>query len=238
MHDPYVYDNENAVLRNKLGITSYDELNRAERDITFAKFLDVDMSYKQQFDAKYFKSIHKHIFEDIFDWAGEYRTVPIIKEELVLPGLSLEYSQAKDISKEMNACLKKMNEVNWDSLPFDEKVATFTDHLTELWKIHPFRDGNTRTTITFARQFSKEHGFPMDLGILLNNLSRKKDENGRITQYSIRDKFVLAAIPKEYSPEPEHLNALLKRAIIAGISKNIETLQSQLDSHIAGREDR
>ena len=57
MHDPYIID-ENGVLRNKLGITDYHELNRAERDITFAKFLDIDTSYKQQFNAQYFKSIH------------------------------------------------------------------------------------------------------------------------------------------------------------------------------------
>ena len=229
MYDPYIID-EDGVLKNKLGITDYHELNRAERDITFVKFLDIDTSYKQQFNAQYFKSIHKHIFEDIFDWAGEYRTVPIVKEEVVLPGLSLDYADAKDIDKKLKACLKTMNDTNWDAMPLDKKVAEFTNQLTSLWSIHPFRDGNTRTTITFARQFSKEHGFPMDLGILLDNLSRKFDENGRITQYSIRDKFVLAAIPKQYIPEPEHLNALLKKAIVSGISKNITELQSQLDS--------
>ena len=233
MHDPYIID-ENGVLRNKLGITDYHELNRAERDITFVKFLDIDTSYKQQFNAQYFKSIHKHIFEDIFDWAGEYRTVPIVKEEVVLPGLSLDYADAKDIDKKLKACLKTMNDTNWDAMPLDKKVAEFTNQLTSLWSIHPFRDGNTRTTITFARQFSKEHGFPMDLGILLDNLSRKFDENGKITQYSIRDKFVLAAIPKEYYPEPEHLNALLKKSIVSGISKNITELQSQLYSREDG----
>ena len=233
MHDPYIID-ENGVLRNKLGITDYHELNRAERDITFVKFLDIDTSYKQQFNAQYFKSIHKHIFEDIFDWAGEYRTVPIVKEEDVLPGLSLDYADAKDTDKKLKACLKTMNDTNWDAMPLDKKVAEFTNQLTSLWSIHPFRDGNTRTTITFARQFSKEHGFPMDLGILLDNLSRKFDENGKITQYSIRDKFVLAAIPKEYYPEPEHLNALLKKSIVSGISKNITELQSQLYSREDG----
>jgi cell filamentation protein len=127
-----------------------------------------------------------------------------------------------------------MNDTNWDAMPLDKKIAEFTNQLTSLWSIHPFRDGNTRTTITFARQFSKEHGFPMDLGILLDNLSRKFDENGKITQYSIRDKFVLAAIPKEYYPEPEHLNALLKKSIVSGISKNITELQNQLDSREDG----
>lgn len=226
--DPYIYSD--GTLKNKLGITDYDTLSSAEKDITFAKFLNVDKTFNQRFDAAYLKSIHKHIFEDIFDWAGKFRTVPIIKQEIVIPGLSLEYAQPKDISKKVDACLKKMNDTNWEQMPLDEKVSTFTAQLTELWKVHPFRDGNTRTTITFARQFSREHGFPMDLSLLLDNLSRKTDENGRITQYSIRDKFVLAAIPPEHYPEPEHLTYLIRKSVVSGISKNISHLQSQLDS--------
>ena len=228
--DPYVHQ-DTGTLKNKLEITDYATLNSAEKDITFAKFLNISSTYKTNFDIDYFKSIHKHIFEDIFDWAGEFRTVPVFKQEVVIPGLSLEYSSPNNIESELKACLDSMNSINWQALSLDEKIKKFTTHLTQIWKIHPFRDGNTRTTITFARQFSQEHDFPMDLAFLLDQLSRKTDNTGKITQYSIRDKFVLAAIPKEYYPEPEHLNALLKKAIVSGISKNITEIQSQLDSH-------
>ena len=81
MKDPYTYDN--GVLKNKLGITSYEKLNQAEADIGFAKLINVDSVNVEYFDESLIKYIHKHIFEDIFDWAGEYRTVPLIKEELV-----------------------------------------------------------------------------------------------------------------------------------------------------------
>ena len=225
--DPYIQ--ENGTLKNKLNITDYDKLNLAEKDITFSKFLNVTNTFHRKFDIDYIRSINKYIFEDIFDWAGDFRTVPIYKEEIVIPGLSLDYSKPENIEKELSTCLDKLNSCNWDELPIKEKSQTFTKYLAELWKIHPFRDGNTRTTLTFAHQFAKEHNFPMDLGILLDNLQRKYNENGRITQFSIRDKFVLASIPKEYSPEPEHLNALVYKAIISGIEKNIETLQKTLD---------
>ena len=98
LKDPYVIDEE-GTLRNKLGITDYDELKAAERDITAAKFLNVGKTFGTTFDAKYLKAIHKHIFEDVFDWAGEFRTVPVIKQEVVIPGLSLQYASPKDISK-------------------------------------------------------------------------------------------------------------------------------------------
>lgn len=226
--DPYIQ--ENGTLKNKLGISDYDKLNLAEKDITFSKFLDVKRTFRTKFDISYIKSIHKHIFEDIFDWAGEFRKIPVYKEEVVIPGLSLNYTEPKNIEKELTSCLEKINNTDWESLTLDQKSSTFTRYLTEFWTIHPFRDGNTRTTLTFATQFSKEHDFPLDLSFLLDNLTRKLDSNGKITQFSIRDKFVLAAIPKEYSPEPEHLNALLYKAMVSGISKNIGNLQNTLQN--------
>ena len=228
LRDPYVQ--ENGTLKNKLGITDYDKLNLAERDITFSKFLNVKKTFHTKFDVSYIKSIHSHIFEDIFDWAGKFREVPVYKQEVVIPGLSLNYTDPKNIEKELSDCLEKINDTNWSALTLEQKSATFTKYLTQFWLIHPFRDGNTRTTLTFATQFSKEHDFPLDLGFLLDNLTRKIDNNGEITQFSIRDKFVLSAIPKEFSPEPEHLNALIYKAMVSGISKNIENLQNTLKS--------
>lgn len=225
--DPYIQ--ENGTLKNKLGISDYDILNSAERDITFSKFLNIQETFRTKFDVSYIKSIHKHIFEDIFDWAGEFRNVPVYKQEVVIPGLSLNYTDPKNIEKELSDCLEKINNTNWATLSLDQKSATFTKYLTEFWLIHPFRDGNTRTTLTFASQFSKEHDFPLDLSILLDNLTRKLDSNGKIIQFSIRDKFVLSAIPEEYYPEPEHLNSLIHTAMVSGISKNIEKLQNNLE---------
>ena len=228
MKDPYIQ--ENGTLKNKLGINDYDRLNLAEKDITFSKFLNIDNAFSSKFNIEYLKEINKYIFDDIFDWAGSFRTVPIYKEEVVIPMLSLNYAEPKNIVKELTKCLNKINSIKWESLSLDEKSKVFTECLAELWLIHPFRDGNTRTVLTFAKQFSMEHDFPMDLGSLLDNLSRKYDENGKITQFSIRDKFVLACIPKKFSPEPEHLTALIHKSIVNGTSKKIEDLSKNLSS--------
>ena len=65
-----------GILKNKLGINDYDKLNQAEADLTFSKFLNIEKTFRTNFDINYVKAIHKHIFEDIFDWAGEFRNVP------------------------------------------------------------------------------------------------------------------------------------------------------------------
>lgn len=82
--------------------------------------------------------------------------------------------------------------------------------------------------MAFASLFAREHDFPMDFDIILNNLTRQINSDGKITRYSIRDKFVLAALDKKDYPEPEHLQTLLKQSISSGISKKIEKLSSQI----------
>lgn len=235
MKDPYVL--KDGTLKNLLGITDYHELNKAEKDIGFIKLSNVGDAFHSNFDTNLFQELHKHIFRDIFSWAGEFRTVPIYKEEVVIPGLSLEYNDYRTIPQELEQCFSEFNRVNWTTLDVDEKSKKFTELLAKLWRIHPFRDGNTRTTMAFASLFAKEHDFPMDFDIVLNNLTRQTNSDGKITRYSIRDKFVLAALDKKDYPEPEHLQALLKQSISSGITKKIEKLSSQIQQTQLGDEE-
>ena len=227
MKDPYIQ--ENGTLKNKLGITEYKELNDAEKDIGFVKLIDIGESFKQKYDAEYIRNIHRHIFEDIFDWAGEFRTVPVYKTEIVIPGLSLEYSAPKNIEKDLNVVLEELNSTNWSGKNIDEITAQFTDQLARIWRVHPFRDGNTRTTLAFAENYSREHGFSMDIGILLEQHANVITPNGDVKRYSIRDKFVLAALDKKDYPEPEHLQILIKQSILSGIRKEKEKQSKLLD---------
>lgn len=81
--DPYVY--KNGTLKNKLGITDYEKLRQAEADISFVKLFTLDQDLTiQNFNIDDIKAIHKYILGDIFDWAGEFRTVPIVKSEKIL----------------------------------------------------------------------------------------------------------------------------------------------------------
>ena len=212
--DPYVL--EDGTLKNKLGITDYNELNKAEADIGFAKLIDIDSTYLRDFDAELLRSLHKHIFEDIFDWAGEYRTIPLYKEEIVIPGLSLEYEEPGIIKESLDEKLKTLNNTKWKEKSIKEISLEFTKKLAKIWRVHPFRDGNTRATLAFADLYARMHGFPFDMGYLTKNLNREMDENGKIIRYSIRDKFVLAALDDEDYPEPEHLAKMFEIAIKRG----------------------
>ena len=227
MKDPYVL--EDGTLKNLLGITNYHELKQAETDIAYINLISAQTAVKGKCDVEILKNIHKHIFQDIFTWAGEFRTVPLYKEEVVIPGLSLEYALPKNIEKELSICFDELNSCVWDNKKIDEIAMQLTKQLAKIWRVHPFRDGNTRATLTFGQILAKQHGFDLDLGVLLDDLNRQYDNNGKVIRYSLRDKFVLAALDEKDYPEPEYLQAIIKRSLHTGINKQIDKLNNILN---------
>jgi len=83
--------------------------------------------------------------------------------------LSVEYADVLDIAKEMTSILRVMNSRRWSELTFDELVKAFSYDMAAIWKVHCFREGNTRTVVTFCCQYADEHGFPIDRTIFEEN---------------------------------------------------------------------
>jgi cell filamentation protein len=112
---------------------------------------------------------HQYIFQDIFEWAGQIRIINIEKSESVLGGLSVEYSNIADIAKHLDSAFTRLNEINWPALKVDEQAIKFSQCLAEIWKVHPFREGNTRTIVTFCCDFADSHHFSLDRELFKNN---------------------------------------------------------------------
>ena len=175
MRDPYLYEDVN-VLRNLLNIKDADSLERAEADITSIKLLIVDGAVQSSaFDLLRLLAIHKHIFGNLYEWAGTLRTIPIVKGERVLGGDTVRYSQVDNIENDCVVVLKGLNETDWSSLGAHEIAVAFTKLIAKLWQVHPFREGNTRTVITFATQFAEAHGFHMDKTLLKDSAAYVRD---------------------------------------------------------------
>lgn len=206
MKDPYVYE-ETGTLKNKLGIKDYEELRKAESDISFVKLLTVDRDVEcSKFDLDYIKNIHKYILDDIYDWAGEFRTVPMVKPEDILGGDTVRYAYPKEIEPKAKECLNELNRVNWNAKSLDDKAMNFTKLIAELWQVHPFRDGNTRTIVTYAFRFAEEHGFRMDRKLLLDNFAyvRKslvKASDGEYSDYQYLYKIIKDSIQRSQVDE-------------------------------------
>ena len=158
MRDIYLYD-DCDVLRNLLGIRNQKQLEEAEADyVTYRLKEIVKEPLQGAYDLAHLLQMHKYIFQDLYDWAGQPRKVNIYKEEPVLGGLSLDYSDKKTIATDAEQILKEMRDKPWRRMGTQEAAVQFSDSLAKLWKVHPFREGNTRTTITFLCQYADEIG--------------------------------------------------------------------------------
>ena len=169
MRDPYLYEDV-PVLRNKLHIREQDLLDDAEADYVVFRLKDIVLNpLRGDYHTPHLLQMHEYLFQDIFEWAGEVRTISIYKEEDVLGRLSVEYSDPFDIINDLHHVLSDMRKKEWKDMDRLQRSKEFCDSLARLWKIHPFREGNTRTTITFCCQYADEMGFPINRKLFEEN---------------------------------------------------------------------
>ena len=150
--DPYT-DPVTGVLRNKLGLRTADELEAAEREITHAALILLRESpVRTTWDLAHLCTIHRRIFGDIYEWAGQIRTVAIAKGNLFCLPQYIEHAAA-----DIFATLRAENFLRGlERRPFIERLAHF---LGEVNAIHPFREGNGRAQRAFFEQLALDAGF-------------------------------------------------------------------------------
>lgn len=96
--DPYIYPQSN-ILINKLGIQNEQELITIEAQLLIAGIVDIQ-SITDQIDFRdpsSIQTIHRYLFQELYVWAGEFRTINFFKSEHVLGGLSIAYSNKRQI---------------------------------------------------------------------------------------------------------------------------------------------
>ncbi|MBQ4154585.1 MAG: Fic family protein, partial [Clostridia bacterium] len=107
MRDPYLYDDVD-VLKNLADIKDSELLRKAEADITCLSMAAIyDYKYNK-FNTETLQDIHRNIFGQIFDWAGEFRTIQMVKYEDVLGGDTVRYAYPKEIKKQLNETMKEI----------------------------------------------------------------------------------------------------------------------------------
>lgn len=106
-------------------------------------------------------SIHRRIFEGVFEFAGQIRTVEISKKEWVLGGeASVSYQPSINLREAIEYDLAREKEFDYSGKPISEIIRHLARFIADLWQIHPFREGNTRTTAVFLIKYLHSMGIP------------------------------------------------------------------------------
>jgi cell filamentation protein, protein adenylyltransferase len=152
--DDYCYPGT-TVLRNKLDLRDAEELAAFEAEVSDSR-ADEELA-SGDLDFTHFKAIHEHLFQDVYDWAGDIRTVRISKDGSMFCYPENIESEAKKLFLQLkqNKFLKDLS-----AQAFADESAHF---LSELNAIHAFREGNGRTQLSFFLLLADQAGHSVDL---------------------------------------------------------------------------
>ncbi|MBO5357630.1 MAG: Fic family protein [Clostridia bacterium] len=143
-------------LINKLDIRDEKILNEIEADITFAKASLLEKEpIKGSFDFDHYKAIHHFLFLDLFDWAGQIRTVNISKK-------GTSFVSHEKIEKIGKLCLSKISNGYLDNISHGEFAKRIAELYHDMNMLHPFREGNGRTQRIFFAQLIRYYGYDID----------------------------------------------------------------------------
>lgn len=198
MNDPYLYEGS-SVLRNLLNIRNSKDLDVAEAELSQASMMLLYEQGFNDFSTQGIKTIHKVLFEDVYDWAGEFRTINIQKCEPLLAGISVWYSDFSNIKKDLDSTWKAINKIKWRNLSREDFSAQIARMFSILWQVHPFREGNTPTIVMLMTFFVEDYDYYFDKELLA------------VSAGYVRNAFVMANLG-QYS-EFEHLEKILLDAI-------------------------
>jgi cell filamentation protein len=171
----YTYPGTDTV-KNRFGATNHDELERLEGSFVEARATEIALGHgrKGQFDADHLRAIHRHLFQDVYEWAGHTRDerVPLsdgtIASEPVMhkPG-GADFLIGRFIPDALDGFAKMLRDADYlRGLSRGDFAARAADIMAFLNAIHPFREGNGRTQRIFLQELAQDAGHGLDFSVV------------------------------------------------------------------------
>lgn len=157
VEDPYCYPNT-TILKNLRNLTTQSALARFETAITAQRF-DEPLP-NGRLSPAHFRAIHRHLFQDVYVWAGRYRTIRISRQGNM-------FCYPENIAAQIKRLFTKLgNDRYLRHLSKESFARTATLFLSDLNAIHAFRDGNGRTQLAFMALVATKAGHPLNFEAL------------------------------------------------------------------------
>lgn len=155
INSKYTYKDSDVVI-NKLNIKDEGLLKEYETNIVALKLTSLSKNKTvYPFTEAGFKSIHRYLFDEVYDFAGEYRNENIIKE-------NFRFSEYEYIEENMDIIMKKIDINILKKLKFEDLCKALSEIMTDLNVLHPFREGNGRTIREFTREIAFVCGYEVN----------------------------------------------------------------------------
>lgn len=145
------------------------EQNTMEADIVASHITELLAENTFQFSPAELQSIHRRLFTGVFKSAGQYRTYNISKKEWVLNGASVFYASYDSIRDTLDYDFNQEKDFSYVDLDVSQAIKHIAKFISGVWQIHPFCEGNTRTTAVFMIKYLKTFGFNVSNQVFADN---------------------------------------------------------------------
>jgi len=130
-----------------------------EADKVSARIAEILSEKSFNFSPAQLTSIHRRLFDGLFRYAGRIRDYNITKSEWVLNGETIYYADCDSISETLEYDFRTEREFSYSGMPIDDAIRHLMRFCANLWQIHAFCEGNTRTTAVFMIKYLRTLGF-------------------------------------------------------------------------------
>ena len=145
--------------KDKTDKTIQDEF---ECDLVSTRIVQLLEEDNFELSVDYIKNIHKYLFKDVYVFAGEFRKVDFSKHERILNNDSVAYGDYKLLEQSLDYDITLEKNKNYNEMNIVDVINNITDFSSRIWQIHPFREGNTRTTAIFIEKYLVSLGYNVD----------------------------------------------------------------------------
>ena len=135
------------------------EAGTKEADIVAGRIASLLAEKTFSFTPAFWMSVHRYLFKDVFMHAGKIRTYNIYKNEWVLNGKSVFYASYDSIPMTMEYVFKTEKAFSYQNLSRNEIIKHLAQFTCDIWQIHPFGEGNTRSTAVFIIKYLNSLGY-------------------------------------------------------------------------------
>lgn len=148
-----------------------NNINHNELECDFVSTRIVELLEEDSFELSldYLKYVHKNLFQDVYEFAGEFRKVDFSKNEKILNNDSVAYGDCKTLKDSLEYDISLEKTKKYEDMNIVDVIKNITDFSSNIWQVHPFREGNTRTTALFIEKYLISLGYNVD-----NNLFKDK----------------------------------------------------------------
>lgn len=145
------------------------EKNTEEADKVSVRIAEILSEKAFNFSPTEMLNIHKRLFTGIYESAGKYRDYNFTKKEWILNDDTVTYSSYETLKETIEYDFEQEKNFSYKDLSFDESISHLSRFISNIWQVHPFCEGNTRTTAVFLIKYLRTFGFNVNHEVFADN---------------------------------------------------------------------